>query len=367
MKFQDFNVSTTFTTNLGTKFGPRTYRCEGIGVDTLVAPAFGSLDPSTSTADNAALQVLYKRIRKSHQEFSGLTFLGEIRQSLKMIRKPALSLREGLEDYLKALKKRSRGIPMSTAGRRTRKRILADTWLEFSFGWTPLVSDLKSAVIAVARLDAEKDGLIHRRSRVSARGSAQAANLYSLGVYGLGSEPTFMPIWLTRKDFATKEVIYRAYMDYTTAVPTGSAERLLELSGFSFKEFIPTAWELIPWSFLVDYFSNVGDILEAFTTPLSNVYAINKTIRTTNNVYVRTRLRQDALKGFITFLGSEEDGNGCGGYDSKQTVVGRVAVSPLNLALPTFKLENPFGTNAIRRSLNMLSLAAGARPLKPFY
>jgi hypothetical protein len=50
------------------------------------------------------------------------------------------------------------------------------------------------------------------------------------------------------------------------APATGSvAGRELENWGFSPDNFVPTIYNLIPWSFLVDYFSNIGDVIDAMS------------------------------------------------------------------------------------------------------
>lgn len=40
---------------------------------------------------------------------------------------------------------------------------------------------------------------------------------------------------------------------------------------------MPTVWELIPYSFLIDYFTNVGDVLQALSTDTSGVHGLWKT------------------------------------------------------------------------------------------
>jgi hypothetical protein len=85
---------------------------------------------------------------------------------------------------------------------------------------------------------------------------------------------------LVRRTVA-EEVIYRfCYRgDVTRTGDPGSYTRLAELAGFGWKEFLPSVWNLLPWSFLVDYFVNVGDILAAATTCTDGVMWVNKTTR----------------------------------------------------------------------------------------
>jgi hypothetical protein len=340
---------------------PRTYSFEGTQQGVFFSGDVGN----PSAAEQLALTGLYKRIRREHQSFSGLTFLGELREAVSMIRRPAKSLHQGLTNYISALKRRSRGVPYSKTGNLTRKRILSETWLEFSFGWQPLISDVKSGAEALARWKVGRDGFDERRSRISAIGEDSAAT--SDVLYGLAD--AFFPVRVFRNlsTRGTTSIRYIARLSYKTSVPVGSAKRLLELSGFSFKEFIPTAWELLPWSFLIDYFSNVGEVLEAFSTPTDNIYSITRTVRQVSDQIYLNRLDVTALRTLFgdNYVGHKESGGGFSSWIARKTSFQRSSVPSLDL--PRLKLENPFGKNGLNRSLNILALSAGAKPLKPFY
>jgi len=60
-------------------------------------------------------------------------------------------------------------------------------------------------------------------------------------------------------------------------------------------QFVPSAWELLPWSFLFDYFSNIGDILEMSFTSLDNVKWINRTILQDANDWYEYQLNKSQL------------------------------------------------------------------------
>jgi cell division protein FtsL len=73
--------------------------------------------------------------------------------------------------------------------------------------------------------------------------------------------------------------MYRLGFKQDVLAPTGSLERLVELSGISLDRIVPTLWELTPYSFLADYFVNLGDILSAAVQSTVGVVWTNHTDR----------------------------------------------------------------------------------------
>lgn len=52
--------------------------------------------------------------------------------------------------------------------------------------------------------------------------------------------------------------------------------------GFDYPNFVPTAWELCPWSFFVDYFTNIQEIIGAATQVNAGLAWASKTLRMTS-------------------------------------------------------------------------------------
>lgn len=237
----------------------------------------------SATSDAKALAKLYDRIRSTRTTFDGGTFIGELAESVRMLRSPAKSFHKGLEAYREAVRRRAKGVKKI----RILHKIVRETWLEYVFGWKPLMNDAKDAVDAV-------DAVLKRREQ---------AEITSLRASVKEQQPVFntvttgdvvWPIKTLDQDLciATTVVVYRCGMRWETDALRMKllTQSLRERLGFTWENFIPTVWNLIPTSFVTDYFVNVGDILSASATDVSNVTWCNKTI-----VLERTRMYQRAV------------------------------------------------------------------------
>ena len=310
-----------------------------------------SFDPPTSssaTADRHALRNFYRRIAEVEKAFNGLTFLGELRETIAMVRNPLKTLRTGVDDYLSSLSKRRRGVRSDSK----LQSILADTWLEYSFGWSPLLSDLKDGLQACLRLNDKRFD-----HRISAVGKDEVQVSSSHNLYN-----AFQGIWVRDRRIVTDIHEVRYFGMVRGQIYTSQVDKALALSGFNLKEFVPTAWELIPYSFLVDYFSNVGEILEASVVNLSNLAYYGRTIRSRrkqafygvpdfdkNNTY--WEFEQD----LVTVTGS------VGKLIATYSKVSRDIPS---LGIPSLQIELPkFGT----KWLNLAALAASHNRSVPYY
>lgn len=216
------------------------------------------------SADTIAAIAIRKKIKALTQSYEGLTFLGELRESLKMIRSPAQTLRQKVSLFIDEARNHRRKPSFS--------KVLADLWLEHSFGWNPLIGDITAAASAAVDITSPS---IRRVVGVGKAERAKEDPAYSTGVLGL-------PIVTSYNNTMRWEVgvLYRAGVRTTCNASQGSLQRIVDHGGFDLSQVVPTAWELVPWSFLIDYFVSIGDTLSAWFTSTSNVAWSQRTVRT---------------------------------------------------------------------------------------
>jgi hypothetical protein len=222
---------------------------------------------SPTNADNRASAAFYKKLRATAVLFSGPTFLGELRETLHMIRRPASALYSSANGYLDALTRRKRASPKHWT------KTISGLWLEHSFGWKPLINDVLDAAKAQRALISQP------RQKVLSAGGKDVSNPFPVGVWGNGvyAAGTVGDNRMLARSRRVDSVIVR-YKGKVKAQAEMTTWDKWALFGFTPSEFIPTAWELLPWSFLIDYFTNIGDILTSAVTSTQNVVYVNKTV-----------------------------------------------------------------------------------------
>lgn len=226
---------------------------------------FGTvLGYSETEANNEALARYVGKVRNKQTTFQGGTFVGELTQLLRTIKTPFRSARRGMHEHLDRLEKIGRR--NRYASHLKKREILADTWLEFSFGWKPLMHDMDDAVQALAESSVLSDPDWHP---VRAFGVSETVDDSSVGST-IGTSPGFT-VSIVKRQIVT--VIYRGLVD----IGSYSAKNPRRV-GFDVSNWAPTAWEILPWSFLVDYFSNVGDIVNAASLAKSSLRWTLKTV-----------------------------------------------------------------------------------------
>jgi len=115
-------------------------------------------------------------------------------------------------------------------------------WLEFHFGWEPLVKDISAGLETLV----DPFGSFHK-----IRGSARV--LSSSTTTGGGGTST----WKRFDRFDTK------YRMSAVVKVLNTNETLLQQLGFT--NALSIAWEAVPFSFVVDWFGNVGQVLASYT------------------------------------------------------------------------------------------------------
>lgn len=133
-------------------------------------------------------------------------------------------------------------------------RSLAQNWLELQYGWKPLLADVHDGIEKTRNLLLKSpDPLIVSMARGSARNSDFTSSVINLFSYSLPYIPAGQRNWSKQ---ATVKYKVRYKMD--------DAHRAF-LAQTGFTNPVNLAWELLPYSFVVDWFYTVGPWLESFS------------------------------------------------------------------------------------------------------
>lgn len=306
--------------------------------------SFDSIDwvpISATVAYNRGLTSYLKQVNQVNQALSGMVVLGELRETLRMIRNPALGLRNILNSYYSDLKAQKKKRPKQW------KKNLSGTWLEYSFGMVPLINDIADAAKAYNRLSEEpkfvpvsgfgrEDKAVPSRTEVNSPAYTLAGSAYG---------PALL---VDKTSIDTAKCKFRGYVRRDIhSTPAGA----VQLLGFDPWQFVPAAWELMPWSFLIDYFSNIGDVLESTAVDQSKIAWTNVStvIEQTSTFNVRV-----APPSYQQGSDVEVSGRPSTAILRKRTVV---RTTPSTIGLPTVTLELP-GRPA--QFANMTALFAAA-------
>jgi hypothetical protein len=294
------------------------------------------VDPkySATEADNIARAKFFKYLQALRQSFQGLTFLGELKETLHMLRRPAAALWDKNLGYLSALSKAKRRDP------RNFLRTAGGLWLEQAFGWTPLLNDCKDAYQAYEKLVKPNEEITQYLKAKGKFSKDRTGDGTLVGLLGQGAVYYAQQSrWLENVNVSLAEEHQVRYIGAVRSKVKATQWDNMELFGFTAENFIPTAWELLPWSFLVDYFTNIGDILSCAITHTNDVKFVNKTtIRTTvlnYSVKVVPGLKPAPFSGASWKITYEE----CPSYtwSSRRRVINRQPNS--GISLPTLQLS----------------------------
>lgn len=197
----------------------------------------------TSEDDYKLLGKLQERIQGGDFNFS--VFLGEGAQTLNLIGDTALKLGSALRQVKKGnVAGAARTLTGAEPKRKARPfNAVSDNWLSLQYGWMPLLGDAKSAAETVAhRLSVP----MKRSYRVTRQVEASVPWSTSPGQVSYG--------WVNNSRQIRKQVIYRVAEDW-------GGLTIPQLVGLVDPELV--AWELVPFSFVCDWFLPIGNWLQA--------------------------------------------------------------------------------------------------------
>jgi len=224
-----------------------------------------------SLADARATRKLYAGIREAHQQFAGGVFLGEIHQTVSLIVSPAKAILKLTQKYLFKQRTLIKRMRKKGASSKSITKAITGNYLQWTFGVQPLMADIEDATLALKR--AMDDPPRHFFVYTGKADSGPVKTAY--GPTSVGS----VSFNKNEENSQRSYVKYYGVFEEAKRDPglLARMQHVASLSGFSLAQVIPTVWELIPFSFVADYFVNIGDMLEAVMTDTSSVKWISRT------------------------------------------------------------------------------------------
>ena len=292
-----------------------------------------------TSAYNLAVQRLYDFIRELESSTPVGEDVGEYHQTLNLFKRGLGGIRD-LIDYISVNHSRILRKESSWNNAKRISKSFADLTLEYRFGIEPLAKNLGQGVAALMA-DKYSDSIIP----FSVKGKASSR------VQDYDESWSSFPA-LHLKTYTETDFVVRFKGEYKMGLPK-EGYRWNHILGLTWRESLPTLYNLFPYSFLMDYVSNLHTFIEAMAVPFTQVAWCVKTERArTKNVrnYTFEQRDQNAL---FTLNG------GCtpGYFISEATGIRRS--DQVSIPTPIFQWKTP----SVRAKENVLALVAGRLPV----
>lgn len=200
-----------------------------------------------------------------------LVFLAELKKTFSLLQKPLGNAHRFL-DYVKNHKARQ----SVTARNLTLAQYIAREWLTFRYGWLQLKRDIESIARALGK--DKRTGLVASYGTAKAERKENSSSTISYSIFDVDVEDVF-----------TDSLIVRAGI-------FNSADLGVEdFFGISIPEALSTIWEVIPYSFVVDWVVNVQGyligLIPSAITPIKGKYQVLDRVKTVVRTPVSTSLK----------------------------------------------------------------------------
>lgn len=178
------------------------------------------------------------KIQSEIEAFQGLVFIAEAGKTTRMFRNLVTRLSH-LRDLALHYKKLSTHNPNS--------RAVYQLLLELNYGWKPFIADLRRLEKQVKKLARKKQYFFIPFSKTDFEVNTYTTNF-------------FTPLAYIRREKISTNRQAKGLACYLLKVPNGT----LRSFGLRPSSVLPALWELTPYSFVVDYVSNIGDMIKSF-------------------------------------------------------------------------------------------------------
>jgi len=248
-------------------------RLDVVGTPAWVLPTLPSANAPNTAAEDDAARALTSSYLENMRGFSGGVAIAEFGDTLKLLQSPFKSLWNESWKLSRKLIRLKRAYPNWTSRMYARK--LTNLWLAYQFGVRPLVNDIQEAHSALQHMASE----LGSRDTVPMSGSGVYVydNLIQPNQSGIGGVTAVQTV-TSRTEYSVR------YKGAIRADPPGVGG-LMQWFGLDIWDVPVSAYNYIPFSFLLDYITNTGDMIDGLRMCTKTVAWL---LRGTRHTKIRT-------------------------------------------------------------------------------
>lgn len=214
-----------------------------------------------------------------------------------------------------------RGLPKRRRKRDATTADIAGDYLNYNFGWAPFVGDLTASLGALSGMSQRLKYLEKHANRVLRRSVSFDLYDYVVPTSVVNWEDCKLGFWCKSTRFNSFSVPprYSATLVYSYKIPNGVSSIFQKLRGyldaFGVRPDLSVIWNAVPFSFVVDWFVDVGGFLRQFTpNDLGMEISVHdysqsvKYVRSTQTEFTTHWTKFGPEKGSLEFAGSIDEG-----------------------------------------------------------
>lgn len=320
-------------------------------------------DPGFDRAFQGAKSGWVRKLDQLRTGVNALVTAAEARESYAMIKDRGGKIRSMMGDYMDATialrKKHNVRLRSKPPPKKLRAYLEEQNqlYLEFNFGWAPFLGEISDweEEIRESAFRGYRNGttlLSSFTDTIQQSDLVQINNGYMIG---------FLPIHWHRTTTLSKTGKFYGFHLLETLIE----DRRLDGVGLRPGQFVCSLWELFPWSWAVDYFSNVGLVLMSLTSKSarlawSQTTQLTKTVTTIQNPeYIPSlnggKSAYQYVKDLYGELYASSYRQTVSGFGERSTLtLTRTAGTPSDMT-PDIEIKDP----SAWQSANLLSALAG--------
>lgn len=269
----------------------------------LLACSYSFADQTDQVSNHAIAKL---RADLALQKNADFAFLTNVPQDIYQAKQTAIGAFNALADFIGMISDLERGHYGQALA--TLPALASQAYLTLVFGIMPTIDDMKGVYNTLSKLKRDT----HTRRISASANDVNEAGIVLLNTTGAseltyivaGSRTTSVKYTAGVKFSLVSNVEYENF-----AIKPKSLDQLANVFHTKVSDIFPMLWEIMPWSWVLDYVANIGDVItDNFQSNSDTITYITKSINVSDSVLIHLQSVKELFPGIRSDIFSSKPG-----------------------------------------------------------